>query len=382
MPEEDQDQRRKLVLAFDAKRLFNNFTGLGNYSRTLVRNLHRFFPEHEYHLFTPRIIKNEETAYFLEENRFIIHTPKRFNPLWRTWFMSSEINLLKPDIFHGLSHEIPFGIHQEIKTIVTFHDLIYEKFPDQFGWWDKKMYHLKYKSAAHRTDHIIAISNSTKQDLIETYQIPENKIEVLYQSCHEDYQSELNAEGELPLEIAGLQNYYLFVGSLIERKGLMQVVLAYALLPEEYRKPVVVIGNGRNSYVDKIKGMIRYHHLENDFYFLKKVTNEGLVSVYDHCFVLVLPSVYEGFGIPVIEALFRHKPVITSDISSLPEAAGPGGILVNPYSPRDISTAMAWVHDSKVYENLASKGRSWAKDHFSAEKTSMDLMDFYYSILT
>jgi glycosyltransferase involved in cell wall biosynthesis len=370
-----------LVIAFDAKRLFNNFTGLGNYSRTLLKNLQTYFPQHEYHLFAPKVKKNDETAYFLDSSKFIIHTPKNFHPLWRTIGMSAEVNALKPDIFHGLSHEIPFGLNSGIKTLVTFHDLIYEKFPDQFGWWDKKLFHYKYTSSAKRTDHIAAISESTKNDLTEMYHIPQVKISVIYQSCNDIFQDETSDQDNLLVELAGIQNYYLYVGSLIERKGLLQIVIAFAQLPEEYRKPLVVVGNGNKTYKTKVTDLIRYYGLEEYFYFIDRVSNQNLISVYDHCFALIYPSIYEGFGIPVIEALFRYKPVITSDISSLPEAAGPGAILVNPYSPDDIAQAMIWLHDKKAYQELSSKGHTYVKSRFSSEETARSMMELYHVVL-
>ncbi|MBC7886238.1 MAG: glycosyltransferase, partial [Saprospiraceae bacterium] len=172
-------EHKKLIIAFDAKRLFNNFTGLGNYSRTLVKNLQTYFPEHEYHLFTPAISKNEETTYFLDKDKFVIHTASFNHPLWRSVGIAEEINKLNPDIFHGLSHEIPFGVSKNVTKVVTFHDLIYEKYPEQFGLWDRWMFKLKYRSSAQRADAIVAISDSTKHDLSSLYNIKEQKISVI-----------------------------------------------------------------------------------------------------------------------------------------------------------------------------------------------------------
>jgi len=373
-------ENQKLIIAFDAKRLFNNFTGLGNYSRTLVRNLQIYFPEHEYHLFTPKITKNEETAYFLDPDKFIVHTPSFNNPLWRSVGMAADINKLRPNIFHGLSHEIPFGIHKSIKTVLTFHDLIYEKYPEQFGLWDRWMYKWKYRSSAKRTDHIIAISESTKEDLISMYEVEENKISVIYQSCNDVFQI---AEEEKKLDgiLANLRDYYLYVGSIIERKGLLSIVFAYAKLPDEYRKPFVVIGKGEKKYQQKVDDMIKYHGLASYFYFVNGISNERLLAIYDQSFALVFPSIYEGFGIPVIESLFRNKPVITSLISSLPEAAGPGAILVNPYDPDEICLAMIEINDSKKYDRLSRDGYAYVNDRFSSEGTATQLMDFYTLII-
>lgn len=378
---ENQESSEKLIIAFDAKRLFHNFTGLGNYSRTLVKNLQTYFPQHEYHLFTPGIKINEETSYFLDTEKFTIHTPENWSPFWRTLGIAHQINQLNPHIFHGLSHEIPFGINRGIKKIVSFHDLIYEKYPQQFGWWDRNLYHLKYKNSAKRTDYLLAISESTSQDLQAIYNTQLSRIKVIYQSCHERFQKHEEVEESMPRSIANLKDYYLYVGSIIERKGLLQCVLAYALIPKSARKPFVVIGKGEKKYLSKVLDMIKYHQLEDFFFFVDSISNPALVNVYDRCFCLVYPSIYEGFGIPIIESLFRRKPVITSDISSLPEAAGPGAVLIDPFSPKDIAQAMYWLHDQDLYTTLAEKGFTYVATHFSAENTAKQLMEFYSEIL-
>lgn len=369
----------KLILAFDAKRLFNNFTGLGNYSRSLVRHLQLLHPEHEYHLFTPKAIHSKETDYFFNKDKFTIHIPSSKNPLWRTFGMAKAVNNLNPDIFHGLSHEIPFGIEKHIKTVVTFHDLIYEIYPHQFGWWDRNMYRLKYRSASYRTQFITAVSESTKRDLVNLYQILPDKIQVLYQSCGDAFQHIESCQSKYPLP-EHIQDYYLYVGSIIERKGLLTIIKAYVQLPEKYKKPFVVVGKGNNAYFDLIMDTIRLNKLENFIYFINDISNHDLVHLYDNAFCLIYPSVYEGFGIPVIEALFRKKPVITSDISSLPEAGGPGAILINPHDSETLQQAIAQLHESNTYQQLANNGYLYVKNRFSAEVTTEALNNYYLKI--
>lgn len=372
----------KLVLAFDAKRLFNNFTGLGNYSRTLVRNMQKFYSGYEYHLFTPKAVENKETAYFFDSKKFIIHTPKGWNPLWRTYGMSKEINSLKPDIFHGLSHEIPFGLNKEIKKVLTFHDLIYERFPEQFGWWDRNVYHHKYKSSVERSNHIIAISKSTAKDLKDLYHIPEQKISVVYQSCNEIFTSGAIYTPKPDILPENVRDYYLYVGSLIERKGVMEIIKAYTLLEEKFRKPIVLVGSGDNDYIFHLKEFIAHHQLQNQVYMLSHIKNVDLMAIYDQSFCLIYPSVYEGFGIPVIESLFRKKPVITSGTSSLPEAGGPGGFYVNPYKPDEIAEAIRRLHDRTLYQKLVMFGNEYVRHNFSSAETAHLLNTLYINLLS
>ena len=226
-----------MKIGFDAKRVFNNFTGLGNYSRTLVANLQKYYPQHEYHLFTPSITINEETLPFTQ-SPFIVHQPSGAldSVLWRTARQSKLINKLDLDIYHGLSHELPYGIDDKTKTCITFHDLIYELLPNHFNYWDRKLYQYKYKSATQRTDKIIAISQQTKQDLMATYYIDSSKIDVIYQSLNDSFI--VNPIGPQT------QDFFLYVGSIIKRKGLLQIIEAMALIPIEHRKQICVIGDG------------------------------------------------------------------------------------------------------------------------------------------
>ncbi len=376
-------ERHSLTIAFDAKRLFNNNTGLGNYSRTLVRNLQKYYPQHEYHLFTPKIKVNEETEYFLDTTKFTIHTPKRTGILYRSWLMSRDVNNLKPDIFHGLSHELPYGLNRDINTLVTFHDLIYEKFPDQFGLWDRYAYKFKYKGSAFKSDFILAISQSTKKDLKEIYGLDDEKIHVVYQSCHSDFQKTgMSQDSKLPKKLDGLRDFLLYVGSIIERKGLLDIVEAYSHLPKEFQKPFVVVGSGKGHYYNSILSLIEKCKLQDKFIFLNSITNHQLVSIYNGCSIFIYPSIYEGFGIPVIESLFCKKPVITTNVSSLPEAAGPGAILVMPNDIMALSEGIKTLLTQKdIYITKAQSGYDYVKDNFSDRITAENLIQLYKLII-
>lgn len=364
-----------LKIGFDAKRLFNNYTGLGNYSRTLVSNLQKFFPEHEYHLFTNKLEINELTEEFTTAP-YIIHQPEYFldNVLWRTAQQSKTVNRLKLDIYHGLSHEFPYGIDIHTKTVVTFHDLIYEKLPTHFSYLDRKLYQYKYKGSAIRANRIIAISNQTKNDIIDLYDVPPNKVEVIYQSLD-------NAFIDLPLPSSiEVGNYFLYVGSIIRRKGLKTVIKAISLLNDTDKRPLIVIGDG-DKYKDECLNLIQKLKLTKWITFKGKVNNRELSTYYDHSIALVLPSEYEGFGIPIIEALYRSRPVITTKDSSMAEAAGPGGILIDCNDPKALANAMVEIQSEKMATGLIKKGTDHVKETFTAEKTAIDMMNVYKRLI-
>lgn len=363
-----------MKIAFDAKRLFNNFTGLGNYSRTLVKNLHTYYPDIEIHLCTPKITHNDETAYFIESNQLYIHAPKLNYPGWREFGLAGLVNEISPDIYHGLSHELPFGLNSTIKKVVTFHDLIYAIYPKQFHWWDRNMYALKYRSAAMRADKIIAISKSTAHDLQNIYGIHDDVLTVVYQSCNADFQNQVVSENHD-------SHFFLYVGSLIERKGLINIVFAYSKLPSEKQLPFVVIGNGPKEYKDKVQEMITYYRLNDKFKFVNTISNADLLNYYRSAHCLVYPSIYEGFGIPLIESLFSGTPAITTDISSLPEAAGPGALYIRANNIDDLAQALLEIQDPTLHNRLSEDGFQYVHHNFTAKATTDILVDTYKDIL-
>lgn len=351
---------QKLKIGFDAKRLFLNNTGLGNYSRNLVKNLSQLFPNHEYHLFTPKIVINKSTQHFLEQG-FVIHTCPDWQPswYWRSVGMASTINELKLDVFHGLSHEIPYGIDKSTKTIVTIHDLIYEKHPELFGWLNSKIYQFKYRSSCKRADKIFAMSKSTANDITALYHIKKDKIIITYQSCDESFHT-------LPFQNSR-HDYFLYVGTINERKSLKDIVMAMSLMPDDKRKKLLVVGEG-GSYKQEVIDVIKKKQLERWVDFKGALNNTELISLYENAICLILPSQYEGFGIPIIESLFRKTPVITCNNSSLPEAGGPGAIYINHGDRHALLQAMLEMQNENSREAYSKKGYQYVLENFDISK--------------
>ncbi|MCO6493206.1 MAG: glycosyltransferase family 4 protein [Phaeodactylibacter sp.] len=372
-----------LRIGYDAKRLFNNFTGLGNYSRTLLSNLVEYYPDNAYFLYSPKITRNDETHFFLNSALFNVQLPKRGSgAFWRSFGVKRDLRKHKVQLYHGLSHEIPFGLEKSnIRSIVTIHDLIYERFPEHYPLFDRKAYRLKYRYACRHADHIVAISESTKQDIVEFYGITPEKISVIYQSCHERFmvkKSQRTFEGvrrryRLP------EKYLLTVGAVTERKNLLGMVRALELLPESCRLPLVVVGQGKR-YLARVKAFVRKSGLEHLVHFAP-VSFDDLPSVYQRASVFLYPSFYEGFGIPILEALFSRTPVVTSSVSSLPEAAGPGAYLANPGDPGEIAAGIEKILSDENYRNeLAEKGHAHAQQ-FRGEPLSHKMMDLYKKVV-
>src|ERR1051325_4033137 len=188
----------KMNIGFDAKRAFLNASGLGIYSRTVIKALVNTFPQHNYSLFTPKKSKSLFSEFISKHKNASIILPKgiineNLSSRWRSYGITKQ--LTGSDVYHGLSNELPFNINKyKGKKIVTIHDLIFLRHPKLYPLIDRKIYNKKFRSACELADTIIAVSEQTKKDIIESYKIKPKKIEVVYQSCDDVFYKERSSE--------------------------------------------------------------------------------------------------------------------------------------------------------------------------------------------
>ncbi len=377
-------------IGFDAKRAYHNQTGLGHYSRTLIHSLAKFYPDLQYFLFNP---KPSSLFQFEEENIHEIlpdHFPATlFTAAWRSSWVKKDLKKLKIDLYHGLSHEIPIGIQKtNIKSVVTIHDLIHERYPEQYNPVDVKIYNKKFRYACQHADKIIAISGQTKNDILEFYKTPAEKIRVTRQSCNPSF-GELLSDAQkkiIRLKYELPSKFFLSVGSVTERKNLLNICKAVFILRNEAVMPLVVIGDG-GKYKQQVKDFIKQNDLDKKVIFLSersstmssKTFQNGtdLPAIYQLATALIYPSFFEGFGIPVLEALWSRLPVITSNVSSLPEVGGDAVYYVNPQSAEEIAEGMKKIcNDQEFADDLRQKGLQQAKK-FSQQNCAAAVMNVY-----
>jgi glycosyltransferase involved in cell wall biosynthesis len=380
-------------IGFDAKRAYHNGTGLGHYSRTLLHSLSAYFPEHQYYLFNPKSANSFEVkGENIHEILPVGILNKLFRSAWRSSWVKKDLQKLKIDLYHGLSHEIPMGIQKTgIKSVVTIHDLIHERYPEQYNAIDVKIYRKKFRNACEHADKVIAISEQTKRDIIEFYKTPSEKITVCYQSCNHAFEKKVpDEEKRSVMELYGLpEQYFLYVGSIIERKNLLNICKAVFLLRNELDIPLVVIGDG-GKYKQQVKDFILQNKLEKKIIFLSENSSArssmsyktaiDFPAIYQSAIAMIYPSFFEGFGIPVLEALWSRLPVITSDASCLPEAGGYGAYYVSPASPEEIATGMKKIYTDKQFAaSMIEKGWQHAQN-FVQQKCAASVMNVYKSV--
>lgn len=372
-----------LRLGFDAKRVFTNFTGLGNYSRTLLRNLSYYYPDFAYFLYTPAIIRNSETKLFLNSPLFSVHHPTQLErSFWRSYLLKRITRRHKIDLFHGLANELPPAlVNSSCCKVVTIHDLAYQRHPEFLSFPRRLLLEQRVSYAIRHADHLVVPSRSTQVDIMDYFNVSEENISIVYQSCNERFlQEKSNALlEEIRLRYRLPQQYLLYVGAITKRKNLMSILQMMKQLPPSYDLPLVVVGHGR-AYYKKVLQFIQSHHLGNRVQFISPQFDD-LPGIFQRAAVFVYPSLYEGFGIPVLEALYSKTPVVTSNRSSLPEVAGPGALLVDPEDTEALSAAVQQVLDDETFrKEMVEQGYTFAQ-RFRGEPVTEHMVDLYRNLL-
>jgi len=365
-------------VGFDAKRVFFNQSGLGNYGRNILSALFRFYSENEYFLFTPKTDGNLFTA-----EKSAIITPcgffSWFPSLWRYGRIGHDAKSLNLNIYHGLSNELPSDIPiSGAKSIVTIHDTIFMRYPQWYKWHDRLIYKQKTALACKNADAIIAISQQTKDDLRHYFNVKEEKIHVIYQPCNaifstkptEEQKKEVKEKLNLP------DSFILMVGNIEERKNSRNVI--YAIQNKDINLPLVIVGK-ESRHAAELKKEIAKKNIKN-VYFCHNINYLDLPTVYALASVFVYPSFFEGFGIPIIEALSCEVPVITSNTSCFTETGGDAALYVNPNDWNEIGDAIYNILiNNELRNKLIQKGKEQIKK-FSSEKIAKEIINLYKNI--
>lgn len=367
-------------IGFDAKRFFHNRTGLGNYARSTILGLAEHFPAHSYTLFTPRAAGEFCTLPTQRGLNVQEACPLggMFAALWRSLGIPRAARRHGLDIYHGLSHELPLtSFGPGTRTVVTMHDLLFLTHPHLYPWIDRQLYAFKYRQSCRRADMVVAISQKTADDVHEIFGIPRDRIRVVYQSCSPafsdhravDDAARLRQKYRLP------EQYALFVGALIARKGAQTLIAALAELPAADRPDLVIVGTG--PLQTALRAQARALGLVDRVHFAGRVDDADLPGLYRQASVFAYPSVGEGFGIPILEALGSRVPVITSTGSCFSEPGGDAALYTTPGDVPELARALSRVlGDEALRRDMIEKGVRHAHN-FHSSRTSAALMEVY-----
>lgn len=373
-----------MKVGFDGKRAAQNRTGLGNYSRFVINGLVDHAAENEYVLYVPNVKKATLLGRLSQAVK--VCSPQglwaTLSSLWRVWGIAADIRKDHISLYHGLSNELPLTISKaNTKSIVTIHDLICLRYPEYFHFIDRKIYAYKFRKACRQADRIIAVSECTKRDIISFFNVAEEKIEVVYQGCDplfrqeasEDLKKEVRQKYQLP------ERYVLYVGSIESRKNLLLVAKALKHL----RAPIPIIAIGkRTPYALQVESFLKDNQLENQMTLLSNIPFRELPAFYQMATTFVYPSFFEGFGIPLLEALNSGVPAIGATGSCLEEAGGPHSLYVDPDDASGLAEAMErTLNDVPLRNKMIEEGRKYAL-RFEETKLTADMISVYNRVMS
>lgn len=369
-------------IGFDAKRVFHNGSGLGEYGRNLLSGIAQQFPECEAHLYAYK------PGNRYPENPFPVHYPTSFlgkalSSLWRTKGIVKDLKRDGIELYHGLSNEIPIGLREaRIPSVVTIHDLIFLKYPQFYPAADIPIYKRKSAYAIQRATKIIAISEQTKQEIIEWQGIPAEKVEVVYQGCRDAFYHPASFE-----EIQAIRNQFglndpfvLAVGTGNPRKNLEVPINSLTHFVPSTR-PLLVIAGGAGRYQRKLRQLVNGLELNDWVRFLEGVTDDEMPKLYQAASVFAFPSFTEGFGIPLIEAMAAGVPIIASDNPGFREVAGGAAQWFAAEDARGLASLLLnlLTHNQQRQE-LISQGRERAA-FFRGQQSAVQTVEIYRKIL-
>ena len=343
-----------ITIGFDAKRIVRNGTGLGSYGRTLVSDLSEV-DGLMLRLYAPDPGLDDLRSQVPEGERVSFCYPEGWQPMgksyWRTRAITRQLQHDGVQVFHGLSGELPMGLRDAgIRSVVTIHDLIFMHHPEWYNAADVKIYTSKFRHAIAEADRIVAISECTRRDICELGDVDPERVDVVYQSCATRFAS--MPTGEAPDDMTmkmiwyvrehyGLPDrYILCVGTIEERKNALLALKALHHLPDDLS--LLLVGRS-TDYTGEVWRYAWDNGLGNRLRVLHGVPDKHLPAIYRLAEAFVYPSRYEGFGIPVIEAIRMGLPVVACTGSCLEEAGGPHSLYVDPDDDRAMAAAVGQV---------------------------------------
>tara|TARA_S200000501_G_scaffold348693_1_gene364109 strand:+ start:1887 stop:3002 length:1116 start_codon:yes stop_codon:yes gene_type:complete len=355
----------------------NELEGIGRFSYEILKKICEKNPNIKFDFifdrpFSKKFIFNENvTGHIL--------SPQTRHPfLWYYWFEIKIPKLLKkinPDVFLSMDGFISSSIKN--KQIAVIHDINFEHYPENLPFFHRKYYQYFFPKYAKKAKAIITVSNYSKQDIVKTYGVENNKVHVIYNGVSNTFTT-INEREKIKIkdQYTSGQNFFIFIGSIHKRKNISNLLKAFNLYKLNFQSQTKLLIVGKKRWWSKeMKEAFKNSNFKNDILFTGYLTETNLPKVLASSLGLCFPSLFEGFGLPIIEAMKCGVPVITSNTSSMPEICGDAGIKIDPYNIHEISNAMSKIESNQKFrEQLIKLGLS-RSEIFNWETASDQLLE-------
>ena len=340
--------------------LKNRLEGIGRVTYEIVRRLVKAHPEDEFIFCFDRPY---DTNFIFGKNvtPLVISPQSRHPILWYLWFEHSLPSALKkhqPDVFYS-----PDGYNSlklNCPSVMVTHDLAHIHYPNEIPFLVRKFYNSYVPKYLQKSDQIISVSNATKEDIIKQYKISSEKISVIHNGNRDGFfKIKKEQKKETRIKYSQGCKYFFYLGAVHPRKNLERLILAFDLFKQNKNTYVKLLIGGRLAWqTDRVRGIFEQSVHKNDINFLGFIPEEDLPNIMGAALAMVYVSLFEGFGLPILEAMYAEVPVITSTVSAMPEVAGDAALLVDPQSVGEIVLAMEKIYEKKsLRKKLVETGK-------------------------
>ena len=355
--------------------LKNRLEGIGWFTYQTLKRITQNHPEVHFIFLFDRAC--DETFIFGDNITPLVLGPQARHPfLYHIWFQFSVKNLLnrlKPDLF--LSPDGFLALGASCKQLAVIHDINFLKYPKDLRWLTGKYYNHFFPKFAKTATRIATVSQYSKNEIVTNYKIAADKIDVVYNGINDFFKPlDETQKTEIKNKHTQGKNYFVFVGSLHPRKNIVNLLKAFALFKKETGSDLMLVLAGPAYWgLKEIKNTIEENNLRPDLVITGRLPDEELAAVVGSALALTFVPYYEGFGIPLVEAMAAQIPIITANVTSLPEIAGDAALLVDPFNSVEIKDAMLKIYqDQELSKTLVQKGITKRQD-FSWDR-SADLL--------
>ncbi|XIG84897.1 hypothetical protein C1N86_11655 [Priestia aryabhattai] len=371
----------KMRIGIDGRKLSENKTGIGNYLENILEEILNLDQENEYVIFTDKPVnkefENRNVNYVVINNfKSIIPITQIYRPIWLNILLMKHLKNI--DIFWGPDFLSPLGFSGK-KTLITIHDLAFIDVNEHHSKFHAMYFKTFLKFNLRKAPNVLTVSQYSKKRILEHYpEVSAEKVNITYCSYNsKQFNIEFDTQhAEKIRKIHQLpRNYMLFVGTTTARKNLVNVVKSIAYLSEKNVDvlDLVVVGARGNGLKELIK-LVKELKIDSKIHFLGYVDDCDIPYIYKLADLFLFPSLYEGFGIPLLESMSTSTPIITSSTTSLPEVAGDAAIIVDPYSYTEIGNAIELVLDSSTLKEELRAKMSTQINKFSWQESAKQFL--------
>lgn len=366
-----------MKIAIDARDLANVTTGVGRYLLNLLNHFAELRPEFQFQLYSDRPLT---TAF--ENSNVNARLLKGHKLLWKHLVMPLEQIRAGIDVFFVPSYSTP--LWNPAQSVVTIHDLIYTRFPQWTDRVERWRFATIVRFSARFAAKIIAVSEATRKDILDLTGVSPHKVQVIYEGVDAIFrrlpeESINQVKNRLHLD----RPFILYVGSMHYRRNVQRLLQAFSILKRDRKIPQQLLLCGLNLYRgSELETWVARERLEQDVRYIGYVSDEELVALYNMAEVFVYPSMYEGFGLPILEAMACGAPVVTCNVSALPEVAGNAALLIDPHDTQALVEAL-WrvLSEPNLKQELTGRGFEQSRK-FSWKKAAQETLELFESTLT